>query len=606
MRQLTVALLFLMLLPIFTPILNADTSRCARVDVPAVESQGGRGSVVGVTICIAPGNSGLRIYGVDKIERDTLISIIAAYSIAQLLSDRSTTSYGIDVSFEKYVQDVSGPSAGALLTIAFYTLLGGRNNTQGLSGTGAINLDGGVEAVGGIVQKLSALRATGYREVFLPVANYAEYRSSFRDLRVFPAGSIAGLLNLSLPDRSLGAGEVYDAGAMLNVSKSHAVFMRMLLDNLSKIYMSRAADTGSPEYRIASSLLSMVNRSPPDDGYALINLYFLSMVYLVQAIVNRDLNGYGKTLVETSVEEYNRSISRLASAFSSIPRTVSIDKLLLYLLVFERAANLTGYSDQVRSYLDSGDMGSIASIAGALYGRALSIEYWLDVLGNTTRGTEATIDLEKAYSISRSLLGVIGVYNVSDRSVASIARATGSKVDLGGLRMLNTIYTLYSYLQDYSSIVRSSTFSQVVSIGPSILDQLRGSDYMKGSAWIIKSGVASNIYSFSLWAFNNMDLRSQGAGILLGSMISTSASASSLNMIYLILSRKIDIPLSLELSGGSGKTFQGPAGGGSVSNIAHIDLEELSSILVLASMAISIVTLIYAGLTRRGSNSQKP
>ncbi len=600
MRQLTAALLLLILLSILTPVLDTDASTCIRVDVPAVESQGGRGSVVGITICIAPGNSSLRIYGVDKVERDTLISIIAAYSIAQILSNRSPTSYVIDVNFEKYVQDVAGPSAGALLTLAFYELLSGRNGSLGFSGTGAINLDGSIEAVGGVAQKLSALRASGYREVFLPVANYAWYGSSFRDLRISPAGSVAELLNISLPESSLGVDYARGFEVISRVSRDHAALMKGLLDSLSRIYMSRVSDTGSQEYRIAVSLLSAADRNPPEDGYALINLYFLSTVYLAQVIVDRDLNGYGKTLIKMAAEEYNRSVGRLASAFSNIPRSVSVDRLLLYLLIFERALNLTGYDSQVREYLDSGDAGSIARVAGALYGRALSIGYWLDVLGNMTRGGVA-VDLEKAYRVSKNLLALLGVYNISEESVVSISRAIGSKADLEGLGMLNTIYTLYSYLQDYSFRVRSSTFSQAILTDPRILDQLRGSDYMKSSASIIESGVARSIYSFSLWAFNNMDLQSQGVGILMGSMVSTSASASSLNMIYLILSKKIDIPLSLELSESSRKIFQDPAGGGSAPNTTYIDLEELSDILALASIAISIATMIYMGLARRGS-----
>ena len=601
MRLLAAALLLLILLATPLPLLSADAGKCAKIDVPAVESQSGRGSVVGVAICIAPGNNVLRIYGADKIESDTLISIVTAYIIAQLLSGQPRIGYDIDISFERYVQDVSGPSAGVLMTVALYSLLSSSNKYRGLSGTGAINLDGSIEAVGGIPQKLSALRASGYREVFLPVASYIQYRQSiqqFGDLVILPVGSIVRLLDISPPSFSLEAGEDYVMDVISNVSKSHGVFMKDLLESLMNIYMSRVSDTGSEEYRVAINIMNIIKNDSPEEGYALINLYYLSLTQLFQAIVNKDPNGYGKILIQRAVDEYNRSISRLAAAFSDIPRVTSLDILLLYLIIFERAVNLTGYESRVRAYMGSGDPGSIVGVAGTLYGRALSIEYWLDILGNITRSTGMNVDLGEVYKISENILRTLGISNTSEAGLSNIVRAIGSKADLEGLGMLNTVYMLYSYLQNYSYIVRSSTLSQVISVGlgaragTNALDQLRGSGYMIDMLGIIGSGVARSIYSFSQWGLRNIDPQSQETMILLSSLASTSASALSLNTIYMIFSKKVNIPLSLEFRGEAKSTLQSPTSNGS-SNIPTTDLNMLSNLLALASMAVAVITLIY-------------
>lgn len=602
------ALTLLLLLSISASIslLSADAERCTRIDVPAVESQGGKGSVVGMTICLVPGTDGLRIYGVDKIETDTLISIIAAFIIAQLFSNQTHAGYGLDVSFEKYVEDVSGPSAGALITLAIYSLLSG-NSHQGLSGTGAINLDGSVEAVGGIAQKLSALRASGYREVFLPVVNSIQYGRLYNDLKVIPVSVISDLLNASPPTISLEAGEERVIDVISSVSKNHLAFMKNILENLLKIYMDRVHDTRSAEHRLIASMLSIVNKSSLDAGYASVNMYYLLTIYVVQAIVNNDLDGYGRILIQKAVSEYNRSVGRLAAAFSNIPRSMDVDRFLLYLILFDRAVDLASYDDLVSAYLGNGDIGSIAPVAGTLYGRILSIEYWLDVLGNMTSGSRGIVDLDEIYSRSRSLLSVIGVSSISDGYVRNITRIMGSKADLDGLRILNTAYVLYSYLQNYSSTVRSSTLSQATPLtgirpDPSILDQLRRSGYMTKTTGIMSSGVARSIYNFSLWVLRSLDPQSQEARILTLSLISTSSSAASLNMIYLIFSKKVYVPTKLELKGESSNIFQGSAGGSSA-NVPRIDLDALSRALALASISLSIIMLIYVYLhtSRRDS-----
>ncbi|HWQ17745.1 MAG TPA: S16 family serine protease [Sulfolobales archaeon] len=611
MRLLAIALLLLILSAAQLPLLSTSTStaECVRIDVPAVEGQSGRGSVVSVAICINPGGNSLRVYGTDKIETDTLISIITAYIIAQLLSNQPPSSYDIDISFEKNVQDVSGPSAGAIMTIAFYSLLSG-SEYNGLSGTGAINLDGSIEAVGGIPQKLSALRSSGHEEVFLPIANYIQYRqlieSQFRDLKILPASSIIDLLSVSPPSWSLEAGEEYVIDVISNVSRDHEAVIRDLLERLVNIYISRVSDTGSTEYRLAMGIMDKVRRNPPGTGYASISLYYLSLVQLIQVIVDRDLNGYGKILIQRAVEEYKRSIERLATAFSDIPRSMDLDKFLLYLLIFERAANLASYDGIVKAYTDSGDTGSIARVAGTLYGRALSIDYWLDVLGNMTYSTGVTVDLDDIYGVSRNILRILGISNISEGTVTNLTRIIGPRADLDALKTLNTVYTLYSYLQNYSYTVRGSTLSQIIGRGLGVeassnaIEQLKKSGYLTNMLGIIHSGVARSIYSFPLWVLNNIDPQSQDTGILVSSLLSTSASALSLNILYMIFSKRVSTPLSLELSGEAKNVFQGPVERRSSADTLTIDLDRLSELLTIASIAISTITLLIHIILSRG------
>jgi hypothetical protein len=78
--------ILLSILIFLQPAYYADS--CGYVDIPAVESQSGRGSTVRVTICVSPGSGYIRIYGVDRVESDTIVSIFAAYILAQIYSGK--------------------------------------------------------------------------------------------------------------------------------------------------------------------------------------------------------------------------------------------------------------------------------------------------------------------------------------------------------------------------------------------------------------------------------------------------------------------------------------------------------------------------------------
>jgi|GEM_PF-3065046 len=78
--------ILLSILIFLQPAYYADS--CGYVDIPAVESQSGRGSTVRITICVSPGSGYIRIYGVDRVESDTIVSIFAAYILAQIYSGK--------------------------------------------------------------------------------------------------------------------------------------------------------------------------------------------------------------------------------------------------------------------------------------------------------------------------------------------------------------------------------------------------------------------------------------------------------------------------------------------------------------------------------------
>lgn len=598
---ISLALLILLIAP--QPALYARS--CIYVDVPAVSSQSGVGSTVRVSICSTKGSGVIMIRGVDMIEPDTLTSIVVAYILAQIYSGKSFSGSDLEIYFEKSVHDISGPSAGALFTLAFYRILAGYPMEK-ISGTGAINLDGSVEAVGGVPQKLSALRNLGYGVIFIPISNYIQLgkriNNAFRDLNITPVGNIASLLGAKTPQ--LMEPEPNITTIIERVSRDHALNMKRLVEQLISIYMSRVADRNSPYYGSTMAVVDIASSSPPPPGYPEVNLYYLALVSIVQGIVGGDPRAYREILAEKAVESYNRSLDLLRRVFQSIPRSGDPEVYSLYILLLERALELADYAPAVRSYIASRDVGAIANITASLYGRALSISYWVDLLGNISvpgYSGAARIDLQGLSRTSRTLLEILGIRNITGISsvyYSAISGLIGSPGDPEGLRMLLTTYILYSYLKDYSATLKSSTFSQIPlggDVSPRAIGDITRSGYMSISL-ISASQIARSIYQYSSWALENLAKLStwnRSVDYILSrlpqSAISTSSSASSLNMILAIYTGNISIPSKISLAGSreSGQTSPNI-----FTRIMDSIYREGTWILAIISIIIAITTAI--------------
>jgi ATP-dependent Lon protease len=99
-----------------------------------------------------------------------------------------------------------GPSAGAALTVALYSLLTGRKIKHDIAMTGEINLEGKVTAIGGLEEKLEGAKRAGVKLVLYPKENQKHIEKIrernktliCEDFRVVPIESLDEVLKLSL------------------------------------------------------------------------------------------------------------------------------------------------------------------------------------------------------------------------------------------------------------------------------------------------------------------------------------------------------------------------------------------------------------------------
>lgn len=101
---------------------------------------------------------------------------------------------GVEVSFD--TGRIAGPSAGLMLALALYDQLTPEDLTAGhqIAGTGTLECDGEVAAIGGIQQKVAGAEAKGAEFFLAPVANVDEAREVANGIEIVPIARFSDAL----------------------------------------------------------------------------------------------------------------------------------------------------------------------------------------------------------------------------------------------------------------------------------------------------------------------------------------------------------------------------------------------------------------------------
>lgn len=112
------------------------------------------------------------------------------------METRPNYSFPFDVGFD--TGDIAGPSAGLSLTLSLIDKLSPKSITGGreIAVTGTIQADGSVGAIGGIRQKVAAVRDAGVKYFLVPVDNAADAKKAAgKDVKVIPVKSLHDALD---------------------------------------------------------------------------------------------------------------------------------------------------------------------------------------------------------------------------------------------------------------------------------------------------------------------------------------------------------------------------------------------------------------------------
>ena len=92
---------------------------------------------------------------------------------------------------------VGGPSAGLIFTLGVYDLVTGQDLTGGrkIAGTGTIDLEGNVGAIGGVQQKVAAAERAGAQYFLVPSSNYADATAVAKNITVVEVNTAQDAIN---------------------------------------------------------------------------------------------------------------------------------------------------------------------------------------------------------------------------------------------------------------------------------------------------------------------------------------------------------------------------------------------------------------------------
>ncbi len=146
----------------------SEETLSATLRVLAVRSDTGEGAVGKVNVEIRPGKGRVLVNTNPFVEPDTQYSADTAARYAAEFTGKSIADRDVIFSFESSGELVGGPSAGAAMAIATIAALTGREPNASVAMTGAIDSDGRIGFIGGLIEKSDAAAGDGVKLFLVP------------------------------------------------------------------------------------------------------------------------------------------------------------------------------------------------------------------------------------------------------------------------------------------------------------------------------------------------------------------------------------------------------------------------------------------------------
>ncbi len=138
------------------------------VPIVAVSSYEEKGVVGTLTVRLIPGNANVLIDTNPFLETDLQYSANIAVTVAKLRSENYAADKDFILSYEIESNVIGGESAGAATAIAVMAALQNKSIKDDIAITGAINHNGTIGRVGGILEKAKAAADAGYKIFLVP------------------------------------------------------------------------------------------------------------------------------------------------------------------------------------------------------------------------------------------------------------------------------------------------------------------------------------------------------------------------------------------------------------------------------------------------------
>ena len=601
-----------------------------KIYIPAV-SERGFGESVETNILVIKGGGEIHIVGTSAIGLDTLISLLIAYIYSYDINSSFFKNYSIYMILPSGTTSVKGPSAGAYLTYVLTSISLRGYVPLNISGTGAINLDGTIENVGGVPEKIRALENTGViRNIIIPSSTAIYYEKSLSrvNLNITPVSNIIDLLtsygingNITKIIYTKLNYEENDTDYLQNISYDYSNYEKELLDAynfIKSIAYSRNLSLSYETRFLESTYMNL----PREDSYsyARINTLFLMI-----------LSGYREVLSQLSYVDrdlYNEIVSdlikeiedskMLLSRFILDTRKILEPKLItLYIIFIKRSLDLVDLYER-----NNGFRNNVINTSDLVYAyaRSLSLRYWYDLIERYTQyysnithpfmrwGINDLRDsIDKVYKFLNSSGSLKENNKLIDKLInfTNINRSIISQYDYLFIKLIINLVYLNELFENYSYSLRYSSISAVyLSSGDNGLERLfRQYNYLSSAEYfseIFSPTYLRNMFTYSLYTLSNSSFYNT---TIITSTMRVLAEAESLVFVLRILLNPESIPniylepkLSLDTYGCIGSQSIKPGSTLTFPGLNRSFLEkELINLIILIVVSIgSIVILVLS------------
>lgn len=145
--------IFFLLIFLSAPV---SAFRPAYINAPAVILQNNSGTLTKIGLNITKGDGNVMILGVPSVGNSTLESAKIAVKYASNYTLTNYSKYNFTYTIFDQNTSVSGPSAGAAMTILAISVLSNKTLRPNFTMTGTISLNGTIGPIGGVYDKASA------------------------------------------------------------------------------------------------------------------------------------------------------------------------------------------------------------------------------------------------------------------------------------------------------------------------------------------------------------------------------------------------------------------------------------------------------------------
>ncbi len=147
---------------------GAATVGTASIRAPAVILENNTGSLTNITLTISTGTGNVTVIGPSSVGSTTTDSAYTAAMYAANYTSHKFSNYNYVYNIQDAGDNVSGPSAGAAMTILALSAFENRPLRPNFTMTGTISPNGTIGEIGGVYDKVGAAKNAGMRLVLVP------------------------------------------------------------------------------------------------------------------------------------------------------------------------------------------------------------------------------------------------------------------------------------------------------------------------------------------------------------------------------------------------------------------------------------------------------